>query len=69
MATYTKLKKTISLKSAKTGEVVDIFKYKKDGTKRIFFATENNGIRLNDRMHSTLWLAKAEAGKFLDRNK
>ena len=59
MKKYTKLGVASKITNQKTGEVVQCVKYRKDGTKRVFFAPECNGKRLT----TTLWARLADAEK------
>lgn len=52
MASFTKIEKTKTIKY-KT-EHVEIFKFVKDGTNRIFWSVEKNGVRISKTMFARL---------------
>lgn len=54
MKTFTKISRSSKLKCRKTGDVVEVYKYVKDGTKRVFFTPELNGKRLSKTMYARL---------------
>lgn len=57
--TFTKLYPAQIITNALTGEMAVIYKYQKDGTKRVFFAPEVNGKRTN----TTLWAVMKDAAR------
>lgn len=57
MKTFTTLNTASKIFNHKTGEVVTIFKVRKDGTKRIFFKPVINGQLIG----RTLWARLCEA--------
>jgi len=52
MKAFTKISKALTLSN--NGVKIEIFKYKKDGTKRYFWTPEKDGKRLTSIMFSTL---------------
>lgn len=62
---FTKMNPVTKLK--KGNEEVTIFKFKKDGTRRSFFAPEVNEKRINSTMFARLYDAENLAKRYLNR--
>lgn len=67
MKTFTKLNLVSKIRNPKTGEIVEIYKVRKDGTKREFFSPEFEGKKLNSILWARLYDAENLANKFLNR--
>ncbi|MDL5044648.1 hypothetical protein QQ054_01115 [Oscillatoria amoena NRMC-F 0135] len=63
---FTKLNPVVTVKSKYVPDVIRIYKYKKDGTKRFFFNPELNGKRLTNTMFVRLWEAEDVSKKTLE---
>lgn len=67
MKTFTKLNLVSKIKNSNTGEIVEIYKFRKDGTKREFFAPEFEGKKLTSTLWARLYDAEKLAKQFLNR--
>lgn len=67
MKTFIKLHIVTKIKSSKTDEVVEIYKFRKEGTKREFFVPEVNGKRITTTLWNRLYDAENLAKKYLNR--
>lgn len=67
MNTFTKISRSSRIINPITGQVAEVFKYKKEGSKRVYFAAEVDGKRLNPIMYAKLWESEKFAKLFLNR--
>lgn len=67
MKTFTKLNLVQKIKNSKTNEIVEIYKFQKDGTKRVFFAPLFNDKQITPTLFARLYDAETLAKRFLNR--
>lgn len=63
MSKFIKLNKVSKLE--RNGNVIEVFKYRKEGTQRIFFAPEFDGTRINATMFARMYDAEGLGRQFL----
>ena len=68
MKSFEKISLSRKLTNTTTNETVFIYKFKKVGTERVFFAPEINGKRINNTMYARLYDATTLGKNFLKRN-